>query len=34
MSGAGEDEVAVAKDYGVALEDVRAALAPPASAAA
>lgn len=32
--GAGEDEVAVAQDYGVPLEDVRAALAPPTSAAA
>ena len=31
---AGEDEVAVAQDYGVPLEDIRAALAPPASAAA
>jgi uncharacterized protein (DUF433 family) len=31
---AGEDEVAIATDYGVPLEDLRAALAPPASAAA
>ena len=32
--GAGEDEAAVAEDYGVPLEDIRAALAPPTSAAA
>jgi uncharacterized protein (DUF433 family) len=32
--GAGEDEAAVAEDYGVPLEDVRAAVAPPTSAAA
>jgi uncharacterized protein (DUF433 family) len=31
---AGEDELAVAQDCGVPLDDVRAALAPPASAAA
>lgn len=32
--GAGEDEAAVPEDYGVPLRDVRAALAPPTSAAA